>query len=105
MNSSCWIREPHLAIADPRLTLGPQTPLPSLPVHPLLKLRLRSNSFNHKFHALTTTSQAQIHRALALSSDRPSTSEPKHHITFSERQAANQRQWNQPGGSRGNAHA
>jgi hypothetical protein len=85
--------------------LGPQTPLPDLTVQALLQNGLISNSFNDKFHAFAATTQAQVHRALALSSDRPNLSKPKQHIAFSERKAANQRQRNQPGGSRGHTHA
>jgi hypothetical protein len=89
LNSRDWIRDPHLAIANPRRPLGLQSPLPGLAVHALLQHWLIANSFNHKFHACVATAQAQVHQALALSSDCPSTSKPEHHITLSECKAAN----------------
>ncbi|WP_370586770.1 hypothetical protein [Synechococcus sp. PROS-9-1] len=105
LNSSNWIGEPHLAITNPRCPLGLQTPLPNLAVHALLQKGLIADSLNHKFHAFVAAAQAQVHGALTLSPDCSSTSEPEHHIALNKCKAANQHQWNQPGGSRGDSHA
>ncbi|WP_370586526.1 hypothetical protein [Synechococcus sp. ROS8604] len=105
LNPNGTVGEADLTIAHPGLALCLQTPLPNGAVQALLQNGLISNSFNDKFHAFIAAAQAQVHGALALSPDHPSTSEPEHHITLSECKAANQRQWNQPGGSRGHAHA